>query len=406
MMNKNGATAKASSMPPLNSNGTRYHASDPSRNLPWTPPSQPGLPAISLFSGAGGLDLGARWAGFRIAVAVEIDRDAAQTLRRNDPALTVLERDIVRTPTAEILEAAGLRKGEVALVIAGPPCTPFSKSGFWLEYKRLGLDPDRALLDEFLRVVVESEPAAVLMENVHGLAYRNHSRGQFARLIAGLESAGYRVAWQVLNAADYGVPQLRKRLFLYAARDGAPPAFPQPTHSGWSETRRRYDRSLAPYVTAFEAIGDLEDRDDLAEPEEHVGGEYGALLEQIPPGQNYLFFTRERGHPQPLFRWRSRYWTFLLKLDPNRPSTTIQAQPGPYVGPFHWRNRRLRALEVKRLQTFPDTYEIHGDRRSVQVQLGNAVPPLLAAIVARPLWLHLRGELDRTRQPVQLELPY
>jgi DNA (cytosine-5)-methyltransferase 1 len=138
-------------------------------------------------------------------------------------------------------------------------------------------------------------------------------------------------------------------------------------------------------MTSSEAIGDLEDRDDLREPDEEVGGRYGRLLPEIPPGDNYLFFTEHRGHAAPLFKWRSRYWTFLLKLDPDRPSTTIQSQPGPYIGPFHWRNRRLRLAEVKRLQTFPDEYAIIGSRRSAQSQLGNAVPPQLAEIVARPL---------------------
>ncbi|MCL6596982.1 MAG: DNA cytosine methyltransferase [Firmicutes bacterium] len=378
------------------SDGTHqpYEPKDPRANLPWSSVAEPGLPAISLFSGVGGLDLGIEWAGFRVRVAVEWDADAAESLRRNNPDRPVLQRDIRSTSTDEILAAAGLRPAEPALVVGGPPCTPFSKSGYWLEYKRLGLDPDRALLDEFLRVVVEARPEAVLMENVHGLAYRNRNAAEFTRLVTGLQDAGYSVRWKVLNAADYGVPQLRKRLFLYATREGTPPNFPQPTHSGWSETRRRFDERLRPYVTSREAIGDLEARDDLAEPEERVEGKYGDLLREIPPGDNYLFFTAERGHPNPLFRWRSRYWTFLLKLDPNRPSTTVQAQPGPFVGPFHWQSRRLRALEVKRLQTFPDDYDVCGNRRSLQVQIGNAVPPLLAAIVARPLWNRLRGSED------------
>jgi len=97
-----------------------------------------------------------------------------------------------------------------------------------------------------------------------------------------------------------------------------------------------------------------------------------------PPGENYLHYTAERGHPDPRFTWRSRYWSFLLKLHPDRPSPTIQAQPGPNVGPFHWDNRRLRVGEAKRLFTFPDSFEFVGSRASVQAQLGNAVPPLLA----------------------------
>jgi DNA (cytosine-5)-methyltransferase 1 len=138
-------------------------------------------------------------------------------------------------------------------------------------------------------------------------------------------------------------------------------------------------------VTTGEALGDLMERDDLAEPEEAVNGRYGHLLPDIPPGDNYLFYTEKRGHAKPLFGWRKRYWSFLLKLDPNQPSPTIQAQPGPYVGPFHWLNRRLRIAEIKRLQTFPDDYELVGTRRSAQVQIGNAVPPMLAEQVARAL---------------------
>lgn len=352
------------------------------------------LPAISLFSGVGGLDLGVTSAGFDIRTAVEFEKDSAASLRLNhfpDDPNAVFERSIVGLPTAEILERAGLRVGEAALVVGGPPCTPFSKSGYWLEYKRKGDDPDASLLDEFARVAVEAEPRAILMENVWSLAYDNHNAVPLARLTDRLTGAGYRWRWEVLNAADYGVPQLRKRMILYAILGDEPPDFPRPTHSGWTETKRRFDTSLTPYVTGRERIGDLEHRDDLAEPDEHVNGEYGELLSRIPPGENYLFFTEKRGHPEPRFRWRSRYWTFLLKLDPDRPSTTIQSKPGPYVGPFHWTSRRLRLLETKRLQTFPDDYRVVAkNRRSWQHQLGNAVPPLLAEIVARPLADRLR----------------
>ncbi len=96
--------------------------------------------------------------------------------------------------------------------------------------------------------------------------------------------------------------------------------------------------------------------------------------------------------PRPLFEWRSRYWNFLLKLAPEQPSPTIQAQPGPWVGPFHWASRRLRLAEIKRLQTFPDDYEIVGTRRSAQIQIGNAVPPLLAECLATSLASSVRGQ--------------
>jgi DNA (cytosine-5)-methyltransferase 1 len=134
-----------------------------------------------------------------------------------------------------------------------------------------------------------------------------------------------------------------------------------------------------PHVTAGDALANL---DCEAEPGEVLRGQYAHLVPKIPPGENYLYYTAERGHPEPLFKWRSRYWSFLLKLSPNRPSPTIQAQPGPNIGPFHWENRRLRVGEIKRLFTFPDEFELVGTRTTVQAQLGNAVPPLLAQKVA------------------------
>jgi DNA (cytosine-5)-methyltransferase 1 len=111
--------------------------------------------------------------------------------------------------------------------------------------------------------------------------------------------------------------------------------------------------------------------------------EAGATYSQaFRRGENYLYYTAERGHPDPVFTWRSRYWSFLLKLSPDRPAPTIQAQPGPNVGPFHWENRRLRVPELKRLFTFPDDFAFVGRRSSVQAQIGNSVPPLLARQVA------------------------
>jgi DNA (cytosine-5)-methyltransferase 1 len=353
------------------------------------------LPAISLFSGVGGLDLGVSRVGFDVRVAVEFEPDSAASLRANhfpERPEAVLERTIVGLATADILHRAGLAVGEAALVVGGPPCTPFSKSGNWLEYKRTGKDPDASLLDEFARVVEESKPSAVLMENVWGLAYQNHNTVPLSRLVDRLKAAGYRVRWDVLNAADYGIPQLRKRLILYGMLGSEPPDLPPPTHSGWTEKKVAIDSDLLPYVTSREAIGDLEPRADLADPSEEVNGRYGRLLADIPPGGNYLHYTEKLGYPEPLFKWRGRYWTFLLKLDPDRPSTTIQSQPGPYIGPFHWSGRRLRLLEVKRLQTFPDEYIVVAkSRRSWQHQLGNAVPPRLAEIVARPLAEALAG---------------
>lgn len=344
----------------------------------------PALSAISLFAGAGGLDLGAEQAGFSIRVAVEHDRDACISLRANFPETAVFERDIRRVDAKELLATARLKPGEPELLIGGPPCTPFSKSGYWLEQKRRGLDPEASLLEHYVRVLDEARPRMFLLENVFALAYANANRPWLAFLLESFERLGYHVVQRTVLAADYGVPQRRQRLILLGSLEGLP-AFPAPTHTGPHE-RRAWDRNgRRPHVTAGAALADLVDRNDLAEPEEEVGGKYGHLLPGIPAGDNYLFYTAKRGHTTPLFGWRKRYWSFLLKLDPGQPAPTIQAQPGPYVGPFHWHNRRLRLLEIKRLQTFPDDFVICGNRRSAQRQIGNAVPPLLGRRIAEVL---------------------
>ena len=109
------------------------------------------------------------------------------------------------------------------------------------------------------------------------------------------------------------------------------------------------------------------------------------LLPLIPPGDNYLFFTAERGYPNPIFKWRSRYWSFLLKLSPDKPSWTIQASFSNNQGPFHWKNRFLRIPEIQRIQTFPDTYVFKGKFADQWRQIGNAVPPLLIQRIAHQI---------------------
>ena len=297
----------------------------------------------------------------------------------------------------------GVHQGEIDLLVGGPPCVAFSKSGFHLEYKRLGQDPKANLLDDYLRFLDALRPAAFLMENVFGLAYQNQSAAFFNRLRQGIHRLGYSLSYEVLNAADYGVPQNRQRLFLIGAQNGRTLRHPRATHWGEHERRVRpaHASRLLPHVTTGQV---LEGLTTIPEPGEEVAGKYGHLLPEIPPGGNYLHYTTEKGHPEPLFKWRSRYWTFLLKLDPNRPAPTLQGQPGPYVGPFHWENRRLRVPELKRLQGFPDDYEITGTRRAVQLQVGNSVPPPLGAIVAQAIRDQIEGKTYVTDEPDQLAL--
>jgi DNA (cytosine-5)-methyltransferase 1 len=363
------------------------------------------MKGISLFTGAGGLDLGCEAAGFATVAAVEREPIARETVLANAerffPCITEdrIFRDIVELSPMDLLEAANAERGEVDLVHGGPPCTPFSKSGYWLAYKRAGEDPKASLLDNFVDVLEVVRPKAYLMENVYGLAYRNQNRPVLNRFIRRANAAGYSFEFKIVLAADHGVPQLRQRLFAVGVRDDlldTPSAvwkFPWPsaTHSGPHENRGDWDESLTPHISASEATAGITPEDSQPEPEEVVTGTYEEELRAVPPGGNYLFWTARRGHPEPRFKWRSRYWSFLLKLDPDRPSPTIQAQPGPWVGPFHWENRRLRVPEVKRLMTFPDEFNVLGSRRDQQLQLGNAVPPHLAMSIASAV----RGEIER-----------
>lgn len=344
---------------------------------------------ISLYTGAGGLDLGFEAAGFTTAVAVEMDREAVATLRANRP-WPVLDRDIHTVSSQEILAAGGLAEGEADALIGGPPCQPFSKSGYWASGDTLRLDDPRAgTLGAYLRVLRDTLPRTFLLENVPGLAYRKKSEGlelleRGIRKINRERGTDYALAVAKLNAADYGVPQLRERVFVIGARDGAAFVFPQPTHGNGATL----PGVLEPHATAWDALGDLEEEE---RGELQVRGKWAPLLPSIPEGENYLWHTARGGGLQ-LFGWRRRYWSFLLKLAKDRPAWTIQAQPGPAIGPFHWTSRRLSARELCRLQTMPDDYTVLGSIQSVQRQIGNAVPSALAEILARAMRRHLLGQ--------------
>ncbi|MEY9952831.1 DNA cytosine methyltransferase [Leifsonia sp. EB34] len=374
--------------------------------------SDPRLPVISLFSGAGGLDLAvervadppllrpdeASRGPFRVAIATDYEPQALDTLALNLPGASTLPGDIRETPTSELLSVGGLSQGDAALVVGGPPCTPFSKSGFWLAEKRESRDPNASLLEEYVRVVAQARPEAFVLENVQALTYKTHE-AHFRQLLQALAELGYNPQWKTLLAADFGVPQLRKRVFIVGRRDGKAFRFPEPTHAGPSETTRTWDMSKLPHVTAAQAFDGLA---TSAEAGELVEGKYGELAAEVPGGQNYLWHTPRYGG-RDAFEWRSRYWTFLLRLAPDKPSSTLQAQPGPYVGPFHWENvrnsdgdlraRRLRVPELLRLMTFPDNFRLMGTRADIQRQLGNAVPLELGKAVLHALSIQL-GYVD------------
>ena len=349
--------------------------------------------AISLYTGVGGLDFGFEAAGFRTAVAVEFDPVACRTIRQNRPSWKVIERDIHDVSSAEILDAASLKVGEADVLVGGPPCQPFSKSSYWVTGDALRLDDPRAdTLTAYLRVLRDTKPKTFLLENVYGLVYKGKDEG-LKHLLDGISAVNrdigtnYRIAWKLLNAAHFGVPQLRERVFLIGSRDGSGFRFPLPTHGSPDKLGLFDDQQ--PYRTAWDAIGDLPEVPN--EPSLTVGGKWGPLLPSIPEGRNYLWHTN-RGGGLRLFGWRTRYWSFLLKLAKSLPSWTIQAQPGSAVGPFHWRNRRLTAHEMCRLQTFPEGQVFDCGRTEIQKMLGNAVPSLLAEMLAREIRLQLLGD--------------
>ena len=362
------------------------------------------LKAISLFTGAGGLDLGLHAAGFDVAVAIEMDPDAVHTLRSNTD-WNVDARKIEEVESRDILKSASLEPGEADLLVGGPPCQPFSKSGYWHRGDARRLDDPRAdTLDHYLRVLRDTQPKAFLLENVPGLAFSEKDEG-LALIRSTIDEINreHRLSYSVwpaqLNAARYGVPQTRERVLVVGHRDGKEFTFPKPTHALPPRTDMSNGvgvpqpelglEDLQPPLTAWDAIGHLEVNPD--DPDLKVRGKWGDLLPSVPEGHNYLYHT-DRGGGISLFGWRTRFWSMLLKLAKRRPSWTLTAQPGPAIGPFHWSSRRLSAQELCALQTFPEDHQVSGGIASVQRQVGNAVPCVLAELLGIEIRRQLLGQ--------------
>lgn len=350
------------------------------------------VPVIDLFAGAGGLSIGADHSGCDVRACVELDTIACKTLQANEHYHgSVIETDVAAITGPELREAARLTPGDPLIVIGGAPCQPFSKAAYWIEdgeesrYRRAraaGIsverppaptearpDARRTLVEEFWRLIFESNADGFLFENVPSIKHpRNRPVLDGFRHAA--EVAGYNVTQVSANAAEYGVAQTRERVFLLGAKKSAPVA-PIATHTLKNDASRR------PAITAGEALEEFGGA-QFFEPEEVVTGRWAEHLRTVPPGWNYKAHTAWAGHPNPTFETETRFWNFLLKLSPERPSWTIAASPGPWTGPFHWSNRRLRTVEMAALQGFPEDYRFTGSRRDRVRQIGNAVPPPLA----------------------------
>lgn len=331
---------------------------------------------LSLFSGCGGLDLGFKRAGYQTIFCTDNWQIACNTLETNKVSKEVLCEDIRNIDFTNFL-------GKIDVVIGGPPCPPYSQTRHYLIDKKSGFEDEKAgfAVPEYFRAIAEVKPKAFLFENVDGFAFKTHKE-PFDFLKAQSEELGYNINFRVINTANYGVPQTRKRFICVGLRKELGVfEFPSETHS-------ENDKTKSPWVCCKDVLSDF---DNITEEEskQKPGSKDFELLKLVPPGNNYLYFTEKRGYPNPKFKWKSRYWTFLLKLSPNRPSWTIQASFSNNQGPFHWRNRFLRIEEIKRLQTIDDDYIICGDFKEQWRQIGNAVPSLVAEVFAKQLLKYL-----------------
>ncbi len=335
------------------------------------------LRSISLFSGCGGLDLGLTRAGFKTVLATDAEPLCKRTFAENFADVPFIEKRIGQLTRSDLAQYLGDGLKSIDLVAGGPPCPPFSKSRFYRKDKPRALDDPNGWesIDGYLKVLDWVRPRAFILENVKGLAYNVH-RDALETIISRAQGLGYYVSWAVLNAADFGVPQIRERCFVVGSRHRAIP-MPEATHA------KDANGTLKPWVPAGAVLADLDTDANASDDGHFAGGRHNDLLRLIPPGSNYLHFTKERAYPEPLFKWRSRYWSFLLKLSPELPSWTIQARRSNNMGPFHWRSRILRIEEIKRLQTFPDDFFVAGNVEQQWRQIGNAVPPVLAESVGR-----------------------
>lgn len=326
---------------------------------------------LSLFSGAGGLDIGFHDAGFSAHTMVEIDERFAATLAANcAPGGYFGYGEAICT---DICDFHPPKSMGVDFIIGGPPCQTFSAAGRRASGVKGTTDSRGQLFEQYVRLLkhFSPQPKGFLFENVYGITGAENGDA-WARIERAFADAGYRISWRILDAADYGVPQHRERLFIVGTK-GKKFLFPRPTHGPdcCGDT---------PFFYAKDAI----EGSQLSEENRatRINGRYGGLLAQIPPGLNYSFFTEKMGHPNPIFAWRSKFSDFLYKADPDRPVRTLKAQGGQYTGPFHWESRPFSISELKRLQTFPDEFRIVGGKQAVIHQIGNSVPPQIARMLA------------------------
>lgn len=344
------------------------------------------LSGIDIFSGAGGLSLGAELAGISIKCAIEINPSAAKTFKRNHKNAIVLNQDI-RTISKKDFD---FDTDEVFIIMGGPPCQGFSLSN---TRSRTMENPNNMLFEQFVRLVGEIKPKWFLFENVWGIT--NIENGKVMALIKKcFEDIGYTVVPQVLTASDYGVPQKRERFFMVGNRLGINFEFPKPFST--------------PQISVWDAISDLPELDngqnlevgDYTIPFENASSYQKEMRKHSEhPYQNFvsrnndLVIERYKHIPQggnwsdipdylmTNYADKSRCHSGIYKrLYADRPSVVISNyRKSMLIHPFQ--HRGLSVREAARIQSFPDHFIFEGPISHIQQQIGNAVPPLLAKAV-------------------------
>lgn len=355
-------------------------------------PNATQLIAADLFAGAGGMSLGAKWAGFNVVAAVEVDKRITPTYRRNHPGAVVFERDIRQVTGGEILNTSP--KARIDLLMGCAPCQGFCS----LTIKNGRSDPRNGLVSEMARIVEQTSPSAVVMENVPGLAIRGDRL--LSKFVLLLKKNGYKVRWWNVQMADYGVPQKRRRLVLLAGR-GFEIELPAPTHaredvinlSRWKTLRdaiygeRPPTRlgAIAPKAANWHVVRDLHPKTRARLRAAMPGGMRGELDDDLLPA------CHQNGYDG----FRNVY----MRMAWDAPSPTITAGcTTPAKGRFGHPDRRRTTISVREsaiLQTFPKSFRFETEKIDVACEMiGNAVPPLFAKCLA----LQVRAAIRKHRK--------
>ena len=331
---------------------------------------------IDLFSGVGGITSGFEREGFENVFSVDFDKTICKTYKENFPNHKLIEKDIHNLTEKEILKSA---KGkEIDLIIGGTPCQGFSMAG------NIGRsfidDPRNHLFKEFARVVSMLKPKIFIIENV-ARAY-THNKGKTKQEIIDLfEGLGYKVNCKVLNSANYGVPQIRNRVFFIGNKLNLPNKFPQKTHDKIAHMTLN-GKKIKKWATTKEAIDDLP---NLSSGETSLITNHEAMKHSEQMLNKMAFVTNGGSRVQipDEIRPKSGDVRKYIRYNPDKPSICIT---GDMRKVFHYsQNRALSVRELARIQSFPDNFIFLGSKMSKQQQVGNAVPPLLAQALAKTI---------------------